>query len=95
MLDDLVEDCDLVLVMSVNPGMGGQAFIPRAIEKLKEARELVGRRNPACEIEVDGGVGDSNLRDVIDAGASVVVMGSAIFGHRDPAGRLRHMRSFL
>lgn len=95
MLDDLVEDCDLILIMSVNPGRGGQAFIPRALEKLKEARRLVERRNPACEVEVDGGVGDSNLRDVADAGAGVVVMGSAIFGHGDPAERLRHMRSIL
>jgi ribulose-phosphate 3-epimerase len=95
MLDDLVEDCDLILVMSVNPGRGGQAFIPRALEKLEEARELVERRNPGCEIEVDGGVGESNLREVVDAGAGVVVMGSAVFGHGNPADRLRHMRTLL
>jgi ribulose-phosphate 3-epimerase len=95
MLEDLVGDCDLVLVMSVNPGMGGQVFIPRALEKLKEARELVSRRNPACEVEVDGGVGESNLREVAGAGASVAVMGSAIFGHGDPGPRLRRMRALL
>lgn len=95
MLDDLVEDCDLVLVMSVNPGMGGQTFIPRAMEKLKEARELLQRRNPSCEVEVDGGVNESNVCEVAKAGAGVLVMGSAIFGRGNPAQTLRHIRSLL
>ena len=64
MLQDVIEDCDTVLVMSVNPGFGGQKFIPRAIEKIREARSLIDARNPGCLVEVDGGVGAENLRDV-------------------------------
>lgn len=95
MLDDLIDDCDLVLVMSVNPGRSGQRFIPRAMEKLRQARALIDRRNPACELEVDGGVGATNLRDVVAAGADVVVMGSAVFDGGDCAGALQHLRSLL
>ncbi len=95
MLQDLVEDCDLILVMSVNPGFGGQRFIPRAMEKLREARALIDARNPACVLEVDGGVGTENLRAVVDAGARAIVMGSSVFGTPDPAATLRGMRAML
>jgi ribulose-phosphate 3-epimerase len=92
MLQDIIEDCDLVLVMSVNPGFGGQRFIPRSFEKLREARELIARRNPQCILEVDGGVGTENIRGVVDAGANAIVMGSSIFGTTDPAATVRVMR---
>ncbi len=95
MLEDVIDDCDIVLVMSVNPGRSGQRFIPRAMEKLRQARELIDRRNPACLLEVDGGVGESNLRDVVNAGANVVVMGSAVFDGGDPGGALRRLRALL
>ncbi len=95
MLEDLIDDCDLLLIMSVNPGLGGQAFIPRAMEKLREARALIEKRNPACELEVDGGIGSSNLCDVVAAGANVLVMGTAIFADADPGGTLRRLRSLL
>ena len=62
MLQDIIEDCDLVLIMSVNPGFGGQRFIPRAFEKLREARALIDARNPRCILEVDGGIGTENIR---------------------------------
>lgn len=93
MLEDIIDDCDLVLVMSVNPGFGGQRFIPRAFEKLREARALIDARNPACKLEVDGGIGEANLREVADAGANVVVMGSSIFGTGDPGGAVRRLRT--
>jgi ribulose-phosphate 3-epimerase len=95
MLQDIIEDCDPVLVMSVNPGFGGQSFIPRSLEKVREARELIDDRNPACELEVDGGIGESNLVEIVAAGASAVVMGSAIFGTADPGAAVRRMRSLL
>ncbi|MGH7737720.1 MAG: ribulose-phosphate 3-epimerase [Candidatus Tyrphobacter sp.] len=95
MLDDLIDDCDLVLIMSVNPGRGGQRFIPRAMEKIRQARALIERRNPTCELEVDGGIGAENIRDVIGAGANVIVMGSAVFGGGDPGEALRRLRSLL
>ncbi len=95
MLTDIIDDCDLVLVMSVNPGFGGQAFIPRAFEKLHQARRLIDERNPLCELEVDGGVGAQNLKQVVEAGASVVVMGASIFGDDDPGAQLRKLRALL
>jgi ribulose-phosphate 3-epimerase len=95
MLQDVIEDCDLVLVMSVNPGFGGQSFIPRSLEKLREARALIDARNPACELEVDGGIGEGNLTEIVAAGASALVMGSSIFGTADPGATVRRMRSLL
>jgi len=81
MLVDIIEDCDTVLVMSVNPGFSGQKFIPRAVEKVREARALVDRRNPACLIEVDGGVSVENARQLVAAGADALVMGAAVPVH--------------
>ena len=95
MLQDVVDDCDTVLVMSVNPGFGGQRFIPRSLAKIREARELVDARNPSCQVEVDGGVDEANVRYVVEAGASVLVMGSAIFGTPDPGAEVGRMRALL
>jgi ribulose-phosphate 3-epimerase len=95
MLQDVIEDCDTVLVMSVNPGFSGQKFIPRAFEKVREARALVDRRNPSCLIEVDGGVGPENARELVAAGADVLVMGAAVFGAADPSAELRRIRALL
>jgi len=95
LLQDVIQDCDTVLVMSVNPGFGGQKFIPRAFDKVREARALIDRRNPECLIEVDGGVGEENARDLVDAGADVLVMGSALFGTPDPGAELRRIRALL
>ena len=95
MLQDVIEACDTVLVMSVNPGFGGQKFIPRALDKVREARALIDRRNPQCLIEVDGGVGEENARDLADAGANVLVMGSALFSRPDPGAELRRIRALL
>ena len=95
MLQDIIEDCATVLVMSVNPGFGGQKFIARALDKVREARALIDRRNPKCLIEVDGGVGPENARDLVEAGADVLVMGSALFDSPDPGAELRRIRSLL
>ncbi len=69
MLVDLIEDCDQILVMSVNPGFGGQSFIERALVKLAQVRALIDERNPACELEVDGGIGRANIERAAAAGA--------------------------
>ena len=95
MLQDVIEDCDTVLVMSVNPGFGGQRFIPRALEKVRQARALIDSRNPACAIEVDGGIGAQNAREIAEAGAGILVIGSAIFGAPDPGAELRRLRALL
>lgn len=95
MLEDIIDDCDLVLVMSVNPGFGGQSFIERSYEKLRQARRLIDARNSTCMLEVDGGIGMKNLKAVAQAGADTFVVGSAIFSHADPAEALRSLRAVL
>jgi ribulose-phosphate 3-epimerase len=93
MLVDLVEGVDRVLVMSVNPGFGGQSFIERALVKVSEVRELLDARNPDCEIEVDGGVEPGNIERAVQAGADVLVAGNALFAADDPPAMLRMLRA--
>jgi ribulose-phosphate 3-epimerase len=92
MLAELAEEIDRVVVMSVNPGFGGQSFIERAIAKVTEVRALLKKRNPACEIEIDGGIGLENIERAVKAGADVLVAGNLVFGSDDPAETLREMR---
>lgn len=91
-LEDSVDVVDLVLVMSVNPGFGGQGFIDTTYDKLRELRELCARRDVSPLIEVDGGVSLSNARALAAAGADVLVAGSAIFKAPQPAAVIRDMR---
>ncbi|MBI2527244.1 MAG: ribulose-phosphate 3-epimerase [Candidatus Rokubacteria bacterium] len=90
-LDYLLDDLDLVLVMSVNPGFGGQAFIPSSCAKVRQVRALTGRR--AVELSVDGGIRQEHAAPLAAAGASVLVAGSAIFGTADPGQAVRELRS--
>jgi len=83
MLENVLDDVDMVLLMSVNPGFGGQKFIQATIGKIKKLREMAGDRN--IDIEVDGGVNGDNAKTLIEAGANVFVMGNALFGADDPA----------
>jgi ribulose-phosphate 3-epimerase len=84
-LEDVLNDADLFLIMSVNPGFGGQKFIPRTIDKIRQLRIELDNAGSKAVIEVDGGVDEKNFRDVIDAGADVIVAGSAVFNQSDPA----------
>jgi ribulose-phosphate 3-epimerase len=93
MLVDLIEDCDQILVMSVNPGFGGQQFIERALVKLAQVRALIDERNPGCELEVDGGIGRKNIERAVQAGATMLVAGASVFAAEDPPEALREMRS--
>jgi len=95
LLTDLIEAADLVLVMSVNPGFGGQPFIERALTKLAEARALIEERNPSCELEVDGGIGTANIERAREAGATILVAGSSVFEAADPAAAVRALRQRL
>ena len=79
----LLEYVDMVLLMSVNPGFGGQKFIPNVVEKASRLKELILKRNPNCLIEVDGGVSDKNVTLLKNAGVDIVVAGSFVFGHKD------------
>ncbi|MDX4048414.1 ribulose-phosphate 3-epimerase [Aliarcobacter skirrowii] len=82
-IEYLLQDLDMVLLMSVNPGFGGQKFIPTILEKARTLKELINKRNPNCLIEVDGGVSDKNIKELKDAGVDIVVAGSFIFGSGD------------
>ena len=82
-IEYLLEDLHMVLLMSVNPGFGGQKFIPSVIEKAAKLKELILKRNPECLIEVDGGVNDKNVYQLKEAGVDIVVAGSFIFNHKD------------
>ncbi len=82
-IEYLIEDLDMVLLMSVNPGFGGQKFISSVVEKAKKLKALIEKKNPNCLIQVDGGVNDSNIQELKDAGVDVVVAGSFVFNHPD------------
>ncbi len=92
-LEPILDFIDLILIMSVNPGFGGQEFIPQSIEKVRRAREMVGNRPIA--IEVDGGVSLDNARSLAEAGASILVAGSAIFQAASPAQYIAGLRQTL
>lgn len=85
LLKDVINDIDLVLLMSVNPGFGGQKFIPHSIEKIKDLKALIQRYNSKALIEVDGGVSTENANEIVRAGADVLVAGSSVFNAPDPA----------
>jgi ribulose-phosphate 3-epimerase len=87
-----MSDVDLVLVMSVNPGFGGQSFIPTANEKLARIRTMIDESGFDVDLEVDGGVKPGVAREVIVAGADVIVAGSAVFNHHDYAAAIQAIR---
>jgi ribulose-phosphate 3-epimerase len=80
-IEFLLEDVDMVLLMSVNPGFGGQKFIPSVLERAKRLKALIEKRNPSCLIEVDGGVNDENIQSLKEAGVDIVVAGSYVYGN--------------
>ncbi|HYK75959.1 MAG TPA: ribulose-phosphate 3-epimerase [Daejeonella sp.] len=83
-LDDIIEDLDLVCLMSVNPGFGGQKFIENTYKKIRQLRAMAASRNESLLIEVDGGVGNQNALALIEAGANVLVAGNSVFAAKDP-----------
>lgn len=92
-LEDIAEDLDLILIMSVNPGFGGQSFIPGAVKKIEKAKALLASvGNTSCVIEVDGGVNEKTAPLVRAAGASILVAGSAVFGASDRAAMIKNLR---
>jgi ribulose-phosphate 3-epimerase len=91
-LDEIVADVDLVLIMSVNPGFGGQKFIPSSLKKIASARQLIDRAQSRALLEVDGGVKVDNAAQVLEAGADILVAGSAIFESQDYAATITALR---
>ena len=92
-IEDVIGELDYVLVMSVNPGFGGQTFIPHTLDKLRRMRELLSRNGSSVPIEVDGGVDATNVAHVVTAGANIIIAGSAIFGTSDPERATRDLRA--
>lgn len=91
MIEEVLTDVDYVLVMSVNPGFGGQKFIPSTLEKLRRLRAMIQASGSRARIEIDGGIGIENAAAVVTAGAEILVAGSAVFGKPDPANALRKL----
>ena len=91
-IEYLLEDLDMVLLMSVNPGFGGQKFISSVVEKASKLKVLINKRNPNCLIEVDGGVNDKNIKQLKDAGVDVVVAGSYVFGNDDYSSAIKSLK---
>ncbi len=92
-LKDIIADVDLVLVMSVNPGFGGQSFIPGSLAKIAEIRQMLKERGDGAEIEVDGGVTLNNVKDIVRAGANALVAGNAIFKSGDYAAAIKGLKT--
>ncbi|MGE5582443.1 MAG: ribulose-phosphate 3-epimerase [Bacillota bacterium] len=94
-LEYLLEDLDLVLLMTVNPGFGGQKLIPAIIPKIKQLKEWITVRNLSCKIEIDGGVNRDNARNTIEAGVDVLVAGTLIYHDPDPAAAVLKLKSII
>lgn len=91
-LSDIIHDVDLVLIMSVNPGFGGQAFIPDSLTRLRQAADMIAQVNPAIHLEVDGGIDQDTAVSVVEAGADVLVSGSFIFRSHDISAAISKLR---
>ncbi|MCK9626679.1 MAG: ribulose-phosphate 3-epimerase [Bacteroidales bacterium] len=83
-LEEIIVDCDFVLLMSVNPGFGGQSFIENSVDKVKRLKKLISVKDTKCLIEVDGGVNAENAKILVSAGANILVSGSSVFGSNNP-----------
>ena len=92
-LEDIIHDIDMVLLMTVNPGYGGQKFIPHSFEKIKKLRALINKKNTNTLIQVDGGVDTTNLRELKEAGAEVFVVGSFIFKSPNPTEIIQKLKN--
>lgn len=93
LLEDIINDIDIVLIMSVNPGFGGQSFIENTYNKIKQLRELITRKGASTLIEIDGGVGTSNAKALVDAGADVLIAGSFVFKSNNPLETVKELKT--
>lgn len=93
LIEEVVDDVDLVLVMSVNPGFGGQRYIPSATGKIRRVRALLDTRQSGAVLEVDGGITVETIRQAWEAGADTFVAGTAVFGEKDPAGAIARLKA--
>ncbi len=94
-LEDLIQDLDLVCIMSVNPGFGGQSFIENTYKKVNQLKHLIDFSNSDCQIEIDGGVTDQNANKLIEAGAHVLVAGSFVFKSDNPTETIKNLKELI
>ena len=92
LLEDIIQDIDVVLIMSVNPGFGGQSFIENTYDKIKAAKAMITRKNSSALIEIDGGVTTANSQKLVDAGADLLVAGSFVFKSEDPPTTIKDLQ---
>ncbi|AXG69886.1 ribulose-phosphate 3-epimerase [Kordia sp. SMS9] len=95
LLEDVIQDIDLVCIMSVNPGFGGQSFIENTYDKVKKLKDLIVKKGAATEIEIDGGVNDKNAKALVDAGADVLVAGSFVFRSENPTQTIQNLKQLV
>jgi ribulose-phosphate 3-epimerase len=93
LLEDVIQDIDLVCIMSVNPGFGGQSFIENTYSKVEKLKALINRKNASTLIEIDGGVTNKNAKQLVDAGADVLVAGSYVFGAENPIATIADLKA--
>ncbi len=93
LLDEIIGIADMVLIMSVNPGFGGQKFIPDSLNKIRRTKELIYRNNSKAKIEVDGGINQDNVHDIVSSGADIVVAGNSVFSHADIPSAITKLKS--
>jgi ribulose-phosphate 3-epimerase len=93
LLEDVIQDIDLVCIMSVNPGFGGQSFIENTYAKVEKLKALINRKNASTLIEIDGGVTNKNAKQLVDAGADVLVAGSFVFGAENPIATIADLKA--
>ena len=94
-LEDIIKDLDLVCIMSVNPGFGGQSFIENTYKKVRQLRQLIEFSKSNCQIEIDGGVTDRNANTLVNAGANVLVAGSFVFKSEHPTATIAHLKAMI
>ena len=95
LLEDVINDIDMVCLMSVNPGFGGQSFIENTYSKIRQLKELIIKKNAATLIEIDGGVTNKNAKELVDAGADVLVAGSYVFGAQNPTQTIADLKQMV
>ena len=94
-LEDIIQNLDLVCIMSVNPGFGGQSFIENTYKKVSQLKHLIEFSNSECQIEIDGGVTDKNANELIEAGANVLVAGSYVFKSDNPTNTIKNLKELI
>lgn len=90
-LEEALPYADFILLMSVNPGFGGQKFIPTSLDKLKRLKRMIDERGLSTKIEIDGGIDASNIHEIVESGAEIIVAGSAVFGKGNPAESVKEL----